>query len=191
MDFWWKFYFANPLKQLSSYQGVWALFGWGFPLCRNWRRPRSAKTKVMSPTSASISPCVFGRSSWKGEDCPKTNTKHQWGMLYWYVGVCIYIYTWKPNDLYLFEVHPRQNKAFSNQNKCHLGSRYMYYVYKEICTRTLRDVKQGGWLFISGVGTHIEIQQAMRFWTVIKPKKNTKINGGDVFKVRLENCWFI
>ena len=33
------------------------------------------------------------------------------------------VYTWNPNDLYFWRLTP-QNKAFSNQNKCHLGSRY-------------------------------------------------------------------
>ena len=33
------------------------------------------------------------------------------------------IYTWNPNDLYFWRSTP-QNKAFSNQNKGHLGSRY-------------------------------------------------------------------
>ena len=35
------------------------------------------------------------------------------------------IYTWNPNDLYFWR-STRQNKAFSNQNKGHLGSRYTY-----------------------------------------------------------------
>ena len=39
--------------------------------------------------------------------------------------LCIYIYTWNPNDLYFWRSTP-QNKAFSNQNKGHLGSRYVY-----------------------------------------------------------------
>ena len=33
------------------------------------------------------------------------------------------IATWNPNDLYFWRSTP-QNKAFSNQNKGHLGSRY-------------------------------------------------------------------
>ncbi len=33
--------------------------------------------------------------------------------------------TWNPNDLYFWRPTP-QNKAFSNQNKGHLGSRYIY-----------------------------------------------------------------
>ena len=33
------------------------------------------------------------------------------------------LYTWNPNDLYFWRSSP-QNKAFSNQNKGHLGSRY-------------------------------------------------------------------
>ena len=39
----------------------------------------------------------------------------------------IYIYTWNPNDLYFWRSTP-QNKAFSNQNKGHLGSRYTYHI---------------------------------------------------------------
>ena len=42
--------------------------------------------------------------------------------------VYIYIYTWNPIDLYFWRSTP-QNKAFSNQNKGHLGSRYIYYIY--------------------------------------------------------------
>ena len=37
----------------------------------------------------------------------------------------IYIYTWNPNDLYFWRSTP-QNKAFSNQNKGQVGSRYIY-----------------------------------------------------------------
>ena len=37
----------------------------------------------------------------------------------------IYIYTWNPNDLYFWRSTP-QNKVFFNQNKGHLGSRYVY-----------------------------------------------------------------
>ena len=41
--------------------------------------------------------------------------------------ICIYIFifTWNPNDLYVWRSTP-QNKAFSNQNKGHLGCRYIY-----------------------------------------------------------------
>ena len=35
------------------------------------------------------------------------------------------IYTWNPNNLYFWRSTP-QNKAFSNQNKGHLCSRYIY-----------------------------------------------------------------
>ena len=49
---------------------------------------------------------------------------------------CIfYIYTWNPNDLYFWSSTP-QNKAFSNQNKGHLGSKYIIiiiYIYTHIC----------------------------------------------------------
>ena len=39
------------------------------------------------------------------------------------------IYTWNPNDRYFWRSTP-QNKVFSNQNKGHLGSRYIYiYTY--------------------------------------------------------------
>ena len=37
------------------------------------------------------------------------------------------IYTWNPNDLYFWRSTP-QNKAFSNQNNGHLGSRHIYYI---------------------------------------------------------------
>ena len=40
----------------------------------------------------------------------------------------VHIYTWNPNDLYFWRSTP-QNKAFSNQNKGHLGSRYIYIIY--------------------------------------------------------------
>ena len=36
-----------------------------------------------------------------------------------------FIFTWNPNDLYFWRLTP-QNKAFSNQNKGHFGSRYIY-----------------------------------------------------------------
>ena len=36
------------------------------------------------------------------------------------------IYAWNPNDLYFWRSNP-QNKAFSNQNKGHLGSRWIYF----------------------------------------------------------------
>ena len=38
----------------------------------------------------------------------------------------ICIYTWNPTDLYFWRDPTLQNKAFSNQNKGHLGSRYIY-----------------------------------------------------------------
>ena len=38
-----------------------------------------------------------------------------------------HMHTWNPNDLYFWRSTP-QNKAFSNQNKGHLGSRYTYHL---------------------------------------------------------------
>ena len=50
-----------------------------------------------------------------------------WYPIWWniYIYTYVYIYAWNPNDLYFWRSTP-QNKAFSNQNKGHLGSRCIY-----------------------------------------------------------------
>ena len=53
--------------------------------------------------------------------------------------IYIYVYTWNPNDLYFWRSTP-QSKAFSNQNKDHLGSRHIYiYLYMYICMNEMHD----------------------------------------------------
>ena len=51
-------------------------------------------------------------------------------------GGCVYdlhnylhLCTWNPNDLYFWRSTTHQNKAFSNQNKGHLGSGYVSCIY--------------------------------------------------------------
>ena len=45
--------------------------------------------------------------------------------MYIYIYVYIYIYL-EPQLTSIFEGQPLQNKAFSNQNRGHLGSRYIF-----------------------------------------------------------------
>ncbi len=66
-----------------------------------------------------------------------------WQMLNQKSILYIYIYTWNPNDLYFWRSTP-QNKALSNQNKGHLGSRYIYYTSWHFVTFQ-KFKQQGPW----------------------------------------------
>ena len=52
--------------------------------------------------------------------------------VYMYICIYIYIYTWNPTDLYFWRSTP-QSKAFSDENKGHLGSRYVSTLFTYLC----------------------------------------------------------
>ena len=55
-----------------------------------------------------------------------------WNVGLLYICIYIYIYTWNPTDLYFWRLTP-QSKAFSDENKGHLGSRYVSTLFTYLC----------------------------------------------------------
>ena len=84
------------------------------------------------------------RRAWHGrwhkdERCfgfgPKEDKRGKvWRCVCRFTCVYIYIYAWNPKDICFWRSTP-ENKAFSNQNKGHLGSRYVSNVYLYIMFR--------------------------------------------------------
>ena len=86
--------------------------GW----CNIYNTPR----KTASVKLAGLSVTLTGTSSPESVSQKKRTS---------FIGI---IYTWNPNDLYFWRSTP-QNKALFNQNKGHLGSRYIY-IYNSTST---------------------------------------------------------
>ncbi len=58
----------------------------------------------------------------------------------------IYIYL-EPQWAYILEGQTPQNKAFSKQNKCHVGSRYTYKHTCQWLTKEVMEIISDRWFF--------------------------------------------
>ena len=109
----------------------------------------------------------------------------------WVPGILhiIYIYSWNLCVLY-FEAQTIQNKVLSNQNKGHLGSRYIYSIFhpQDFCFRCILALMLGSFILclirnlvlgFPGIkSTHrkgIYSESGPFFW--INPNKKTEFHG--------------